>query len=139
MSESENINLLKAGYEMWSQKSPDSIEYFLNLVSPNVVWRSMAEGAAEAPYTKQQTGPEGVKSYLMGLTEDWDLEHYTVNEYIAQGDRVVVLADCAFTHKTTGKTTETPKADVWEFRDGKIVSFHEFYDTQTFLAGARSD
>jgi ketosteroid isomerase-like protein len=29
------------------------------------------------------------------------------------------------------------KADFWTFRDGKVVEFHELYDTAALLAGAR--
>ena len=31
---------------------------------------------------------------------------------------------------------DTPKADFWTFRDGKIVEFYELYDTAALLAAA---
>ena len=55
--------------------------------------------------------------------------YYRVDEYIAQGDRVVALGQVSFKHKKTGKTLATPKADFHKFRDGKISEFFEFYDT----------
>jgi ketosteroid isomerase-like protein len=30
-----------------------------------------------------------------------------------------------------------PKADFWRFRDGKVVEFHEFYDTAALYDAAR--
>jgi hypothetical protein len=55
--------------------------------------------------------------------------NYQIDEYIAQGDRVVALGDVSFKNKRTGKILETPKADFHKFRDGKICEFFEFYDT----------
>ena len=61
---------------------------------------------------------------------------YTADEFVAQGDRVVMLGSCEWKHRGTGKTVKTPKADVIRMRDGKIVDFMEFYDTAAAIAGA---
>jgi uncharacterized protein len=63
---------------------------------------------------------------------------YRVDEYIAQGDRVVALCHCSFKNKRTGKILGTPKADFHKFRDGKICEFFEFYDTAQAIAVANA-
>ena len=63
----------------------------------------------------------------------------TPTEFIADGDRVVVLSTCAFRHRGSGKVAESPKADVYRFRDGQIVEFFEFFDTAAAFAATRSD
>ncbi len=40
--------------------------------------------------------------------------------------------------RETGRAVDTAKADFWTFRDGKVVEFHELYDTAALLAGAKS-
>jgi ketosteroid isomerase-like protein len=35
------------------------------------------------------------------------------------------------------RVSPAAKADFWTFRDGKVVEFHELYDTAALLAGAR--
>ena len=62
--------------------------------------------------------------------------HYVVDEFIAQGNRVVALASCSFRNKKTGKTLNTAKADIHGFRDGKICEFFEFYDTAQVISCA---
>jgi len=52
-----------------------------------------------------------------------------VDQFIAQGDRVVVLSRCTWRYKRTGKTVSTPKADSWRLADGKAVEYFEYYDT----------
>jgi uncharacterized protein len=61
---------------------------------------------------------------------------YKIDEYIAQGDRVVAVGSCAFRNKRTGKVLDTPKADFHKFRKGKICEFFEFYDTAQAIAQA---
>ena len=35
-----------------------------------------------------------------------------------------------------GKAFDTPKADFWRLRDGKIVEFYEYFDTAQVMAAA---
>jgi uncharacterized protein len=58
-------------------------------------------------------------------------------EFIAEGDRVAVLGSTAWRNSKTGRAVDTAKADFWTFRDGKVVEFHELYDTAALIAGAR--
>ena len=44
------------------------------------------------------------------------MKHYTVEEYIAQGDVVVARGSTAWTNKKTGKVADTPKIDFWRFK-----------------------
>jgi ketosteroid isomerase-like protein len=62
--------------------------------------------------------------------------HYTVEEFIAQGDAVFMRGSTARRNKRTGRTAETPKVDFWRFRDGKAVEFYEYYDTARVIAAA---
>lgn len=49
------------------------------------------------------------------------------------------LSSVAFRHRKTGKVAESPKADVFRFRDGLIVEFAEFFDTARALADTHPD
>jgi ketosteroid isomerase-like protein len=62
--------------------------------------------------------------------------HYTTDDIIAQGDHVAMRGSTAWRNRKTGKVVDTPKADFWTFRDGKVVEFHEFYDTAALFAAA---
>jgi ketosteroid isomerase-like protein len=54
---------------------------------------------------------------------------WKVHQYIAQGDRVVVLSHCTWRFRKTGKVVSTPKADSWRFAKGKAVEYYEYFDT----------
>ncbi|HWH79943.1 MAG TPA: nuclear transport factor 2 family protein [Candidatus Binatus sp.] len=135
-SESENVAILKEAYQRWHDSKAGSVDHWLNLMTDDIQFRSLAAGAQAMAFTRASSSKNDVARYFAGLTADWEMIHYRVEEYIAQGDRVVALSHVSFKHKKTGKALETPKADVHKFRDGKICEFFEFYDTATALNAA---
>jgi hypothetical protein len=62
---------------------------------------------------------------------------YRIDEFIAQGDRVVAIGSTSWRNKATGKVVLTPKADIWRMKNGKAVQFSEFYDTARLIAAAQ--
>jgi uncharacterized protein len=127
--ESKNIEILKDAYRRWHETKAGSVDHWLHLMTDDVNFRSLAEGAKTMEFTRTSSCKDDVKHYFAGLTADWEMIYYRTDEYIAQGDRVVALGHVSFTNKRTGKTLETPKADFHKFRDGRICEFFEFYDT----------
>jgi ketosteroid isomerase-like protein len=134
--ENPNVQVLKDAYRRWHDTKAASVDHWLDLMTDDVHFSSLANGAQTMEFTRHRTSKEDVRGYFAHLTNDWEMIHYTVHEFIAQGDRVVALATVAFKNKKTGKTLATPKADFHKFRDGKICEFFEFYDTAQAIAMA---
>lgn len=128
-----NVRLLEAGYEKWDG-SAQGVEHWMNLMSDDIRWRSLGSGAAGIEFTKQCRSKSDVLRYFAELGKQWKLISYKADEFVAQGDRVVMLGSCAWQHRGTGKVAETPKVDVFLFRDGKVIDFMEYYDTAAVLA-----
>ena len=75
-------------------------------------------------------------SSIESLMRDWEMVSHTMNDFIAQDDRVAVIGRAVWRHKGTGKVADTRKVDIWRFRDGKAVDYAEFYDTARAFAAA---
>ena len=101
------------------------IEAFLALLDPNVTWVD-AEGY---PYAGTHVGPDGVvEGVIARIGAEWDDYAVVPNTYVADGDRVVALGTYRGTYKATGRSVEVAFAHVWQFADGKVVSFRQFTD-----------
>ena len=137
--EERHVSLLKEAYKKWHETKAGSVEHWLELMTDDIQFRSLGSGAPKMEFTRTSTCKEEVKDYFSQLTSEWEMIHYTIDEYIAQGDRVVALGRCGFRNKRTGKVLETPKADFHRFRNGKMCEFFEFYDTAQLIAKATSD
>jgi ketosteroid isomerase-like protein len=78
-----------------------------------------------------------VADYFKGLTENFEMNFYRADEFLAAGDFVLMIGSCSFTNKRTGKTFTTPKADLWRFSHGKAIEFFEYYDTAAVLSSTQ--
>ena len=56
------------------------------------------------------------------------MTHFEPREFIAQGDKVVVLGRSSATVRATGKSYSTDWVHLFTVADGKITDFHEFFD-----------
>jgi uncharacterized protein len=134
--EETHLELLKEAYKKWHDTKAGSVDHWLGLMTDDVEFRSLAAGAAQMEFTGTSRCKDDVKRYFAELTSQWEMKYYAVDEYIAQGDRVVALGSCSFINKKTGKILETPKADFHYFRNGRICRFFEFYDTAQAISCA---
>lgn len=135
MTAKQNVAILSDAYQRWHDTKGGSIDHWMSLMEDEIQFMSLAQGAVGAEFTAAATSRSQVGGYFAGLTTQWEMIHFTVDEFIAENDRVVMLGSTAWTNKSTGKTVETPKADVLRMKNGKIVEFAEFYDTAGMIAG----
>lgn len=136
-SEARNVEVLKDAYRRWHETKGESVGHWFDVVlSEKVSFGSVPRGAAPLDFATQYSDRAQVRAYFDGLLAEWSMVHYTIDEYIAQGDAVVARGSTAWTNKRTGKTAETPKVDFWRFKDGKAVEFYEYFDTACVVAAA---
>ncbi|MGJ7507219.1 nuclear transport factor 2 family protein [Variovorax sp. GT1P44] len=135
-TEERNVEALREGYRLWNDSKADSAQHWMNMMTDDIRWRSLGAGAAGSESTRECCSKQDVQRYFQQLGEQWELVSYTADEFIAQGDRVVMLGSCAWRHRTTQKVARTPKVDVFRFRGGKVADFSEYYDTAAVLAAA---
>ena len=134
---SDHVGKLRQGYKLWNDTKGGSVAEWMALMADDVVMRGPSGAGLE--FAGCCTGKEAAGAYFTGLATEWEMIHFIPEEFIAQGDRVVVLSKVSFRSRRTGKVAESPKADVFRFRDGQIVEFFEFFDTAAALAGTQPD
>jgi ketosteroid isomerase-like protein len=125
-TESENVALLKDAYQRWQDTKAGSVDHWLDLMTDDVQFRSLAAGAIEMRFTRPSSCKGEVKHNFAGLTSEWEMNYY----------RVVALAQVSCKHKKTANSLLPPKADFHRFREGKICEFFEISDTANALAPA---
>ena len=128
-AESENIGILRRAYDAWANSKAADLDCWVSIIDDDARLTSLAEGAAAVPFARKRSGRSEIIEYLHDLTSSWEMIYYRIDEFVAQGDRVVAIGSTSWKNKLTGKTATTPKIDVWRMRDGKAVEFSEFYDT----------
>ena len=129
-----NKQVLREAYRQWHDTRGGSTDAWMAFIDPDISFGSLAEGAEPMAFTAPLQGRDKLAAYFDGLLSQWEMEHYTVDEMVAEGERVVVIGSTSWRNKQTGKCFESRKVDVWRFRDGKAVEFYEYYDTAKVVA-----
>ncbi len=137
MSEQDNVDILKKGYDLWFESKGEAAEYWMNLIAEDVHWCSVVdENSPGMEFAKDCQNKLEVMQYFQRLGETWEMQSCEVHEYIAQRDRVVVMGVVSWRNRNTEKIVETKKVDVFRLRDGMIVEFCEYYDTAKAIAAS---
>lgn len=131
-----NKETLTTAYRLWHESKGESVEHWMSIADDNIAFGSLAEGSPAAPLTAPVRSKEELRRYLRGLRENWEMIHFTVSYFIAEGDRVAMVGRTAWRNRKTNRTIETPKVDVWRFRNGRAVEVYEYYDTAGVVAAA---
>lgn len=133
MSEQDNIRVVQDLYAamgsgdiatnmaLWT----DDCEYHLPGPTDILPWAGTRRGKVELQQFFEQV-------------QEWvEFELFEGQEYIAQGQTVVVLGTERFRVKATGKVVDNDFAYVYTVRDGKVATCREYNDTAAHVVGAQ--
>lgn len=118
-----NKEIAQKGYECFGS---GDIAGLLDLCADDIKWTiPVVENAA---FSGSRTGKPAVGEFfsLLGAAEDFS--EFTPKEFIAEGDKVVVLGHSTATIKETGKIFSGDWVHIFTITDGKITNFLEHFD-----------
>ena len=124
MTEDTNVELVRGGYEKFGS---GDIPGLLALFSENIDWST--PHLENAPFGGRLLGLEEVEKFFNLLVEAEDFAYFEPTEFIAKGDKVVVLGRAKSTVKTTGRDYEIDWVHIFTVHEGKVTNFAEFFDT----------
>ena len=130
MSEEQNQRIVREVYEAFGRGDVPSM---LGALSEDIDWR--IDGPETVPYFGQHNGHGGVVEFLTKLGTNVEMERFEPREFIARGDKVIVLGGERGRVKSTGRAFDNDWAMVFTLSDGKIKSFRSYEDTGA-VAGA---
>jgi len=120
-----NLDIIKSTYEgMTSEENGRNLAKY---VAEDLSWTE----AKGFPYAGTYVGLESVtKNVFSRLGNEWINYKFTPEGYVANEDTVVAFGTYTGTNKATGKYFEARVAHLWKLKDGKIISFEQFVDSQ---------
>jgi ketosteroid isomerase-like protein len=83
-------------------------------------------------------GRAAVGEFFKKLDETFEIQRFEPKEFIAQGERVVVLGEDTSRLKATGKVLDYEFVHVFRIRNGKVVNFKEYGDTAPIVLALQS-
>jgi uncharacterized protein len=133
MSTQENVQIVK---DFFAAVGSYNQQYLLALVAEDIEWIIPGE---DWPLAGTHRGHTELAAVLQKASEEVEMTYPKPPEFVAQGDRVLVVG------VATGKikATNRPFKDDWVFditvRDGKVKNIREYIDTQALARASRTD
>jgi ketosteroid isomerase-like protein len=124
MNEKENLALVQQGYKLFSQ---GDIPGLLKLMGPDVTWETPK--LESVPFTGKFQGVQGVGQFFSALAGAIDILKYEPREFIAQGNKVVVLGENRYRVKAQKDEFDDRWVDVLTVENGKITRYEQYGNT----------
>ena len=128
MSEQQNLEVVRNIYAAFGRGDLAGI---LALLDPQVSWRT--PGAPYLPTGGLRQGVDEVREFFGLLLKTFDFQEFRPADFLAQGDKVVVLGTSREGPKGTGRYVDFRWVHVFTFRNGKIVEFEEPADVSALV------
>ena len=120
-----NLEIIRSTYE--GKTSEENGKNLAKYVAETISWTE----AKGFPYGGTYVGLASItKNVFSRLGSEWINYKFTPEDYVAGEDKVVAYGTYSGTYKISGKYFEARVAHVWKLRNGKIISFEQFVDSQ---------
>jgi len=133
MSTQENVQVVKAFFAALGRGDKQALSA---LSAEDIEWIIPGE---DWPLAGTHRGHAGMAALLQKASEMMDTSFPEPPEYVAQGDRVMVIGFARGSIKATNRTFE----DDWVFaitvRNGKVTSIREYIDTQALARASEME
>src|SRR5213082_3547744 len=100
MAEEQNIQVVQGAYAAFGRRDVAGV---LEAMDESMVWHATQGAAAHVPLAGSHRGKAGVKEFFRLVDEYEQFEVFDPQEFIAKGDKVIVLGHYTVVVKTTGK------------------------------------
>jgi ketosteroid isomerase-like protein len=120
----EHTDQLREGYEAYGR---GDLEAAMQNWADDIQWENPE--APQLPNPGTLNGKEAVAAALMEIPNYWESFSVAPDEFIEQGDSVVVLGHTEAKAKETGKDVKVPFVHVWRFDGDKVNRVQLLTDT----------
>jgi ketosteroid isomerase-like protein len=109
------------------------LQPLMAIAADDIVWDSNAR-RSQFRFGGTFKGRIGLQEALSFIASEFAMLKYDVREIVGDGDTVWALSDVVLSEHKTGKRAHFRLANRWQFENGKLVAFTEFFDTGGVLA-----
>jgi hypothetical protein len=124
MSVEENRRVVQSVFEAFGR---GDVPALLALIDEGAEW--VAPGPSAVPYFGERRGREGAAEFFKQLGTEVEFESFEPGDFVAEGERVVVLGHERGRVRRTGKTFDNDWALVFTVRGGKVAAFRVYENT----------
>jgi ketosteroid isomerase-like protein len=138
-AEQRNLERLKGAYRAWNDSRGNSIDVWSDLLADSVRVNSVDEASNGLEFARDRVSRADALTYFSGILDAWEMQHFTPETFIAEGDSIAMFGRCAWRCRKTGKVAECRIANLWKFKGDKAVEFTDLFDSAVAAKAATPD
>jgi uncharacterized protein len=119
-------------YRQWRETRGRNADQVIAMMADEIEMRSVLDPGLPDDLAADRRTREEARDYFAVLARDWEMIDYPEDRIVGDGDTVVWIGRCHWRHRQSGREINSPKVDIWTFRDGKAVRFLEMFDSLGF-------
>jgi ketosteroid isomerase-like protein len=124
----EYVEAVRRQHELYSRTG----EVLAEIYDPNAEWAA----AREDPDAETHRGLEAIRAYHLKWLDFFDDVELSSDEVIDAGDKVFAWIRFEGRGAGSGAPVQMEQAQVWTFREGKVVRVEEYFDRAEALVAA---
>jgi len=130
------IDEVAEAYRTWRESRGSNVDEVIDMMADEIEMRSVLDPGLPDDLAAERKTRDEARQYFDILSRDWEMIDYPQDKIVADGDTVVWIGRCHWRHRATGREINSPKVDIWTFRNGKAVRFFEMFDSLGFASTA---
>jgi ketosteroid isomerase-like protein len=123
MGTAESLQIVKDGFAAFGR---GDLSGLLSLMAEDVVW----DIPGGSPLSGAYRGQEGVASFFQKLGEQTEILDFQPREFVADGERVLVVGWERVKVKATGRSADIDWVMSFTVRNGKVAAYRQYTDTK---------
>lgn len=109
-----------------------NMEAVMSVIDENARW--ITHGHPEIDFFGDVRGHSKISELFMNIGKALEVHRNSPDFLLVDGSRVVARGMIDATARATGRNFKTAFVDIFDFREGKIVQYERFVDTQKMFA-----
>lgn len=130
-------NTLQHVQDAYAAFGRGDIPALMELLADDIEW--IIPGPTDLPWKGVRYGKPAVQEWFGLLFQNIEFRAFAPQQFITDGDTVVCLVHNETTMRRTGRSLSYTEAQIWRFRDNKLVRFQIFEDTAAIAAAYRGE
>ncbi len=127
MAEQENVRIIEELYAAFARRD---LPFILNVLAEDVDWQ---HPRPDIPWGGNRRGRDAVAQFFVAIGECLDIEQFSPERFVLQGDHVVVFGHERMGIRSTRRVYRVEWVHAFTLRSGKVVEFREYTDTATII------
>jgi ketosteroid isomerase-like protein len=125
MKEADNIQIVQRAYAAFGR---GDVPAMLADMTDDIDWHGVIGVGPNVPTGGPRHGKNQVALFFKQVSETVDFKKFEPQQFLAQGETVVVLGHYTGSVKTTGRTFSLDWVMVFTLHGGKVARFREYTD-----------